>query len=81
MNLNLPLKGKNPENPEKSLAKFISPPYSFSIVNWNLPNILITTITSFYTFNHHIPENCDAKALSYVIPRHPVYNIYDILYK
>ena len=74
MNLNLPLKGKNPENPEMSLVKFISPQYSFSIVtrNWrqNLSNILITTITSFYTFNHDMPENCDAKALSYVIARH-----------
>ena len=25
-----------------------------------------------------MPENCDAKALSYVIARHFVYNIYDI---
>ena len=25
-----------------------------------------------------MPENCDAKALSFVIARHPVYNIYDI---
>ena len=25
-----------------------------------------------------MPENCDAKPLSYVIARHPVYNIYDI---
>ena len=25
-----------------------------------------------------MPENCDAKAFSYVIARHPVYNIYDI---
>ena len=28
-----------------------------------------------------MPENCDAKALSYVIARHPVYNIYDIYHK
>ena len=27
-----------------------------------------------------MPENCDAKALSYVIARHLVYNIYDVLY-
>ena len=27
-----------------------------------------------------MPENCDAKALSYVIARHPVYNIYHTLY-
>ena len=27
-----------------------------------------------------MPENCDAKALSYVIARQPVYNIYDIIY-
>ena len=27
-----------------------------------------------------MPENCDAKALSYVIARHPVYNTFDILY-
>ena len=38
----------------------------------------MTTITSFYSFNHHIPGNWDAKALSYVIAKHPVYNIYDI---
>ena len=25
-----------------------------------------------------MPENCDAKTLSYVTARHPVYNIYDI---
>ena len=25
-----------------------------------------------------MPEKCDAKALIYVIARHPVYNIYDI---
>ena len=25
-----------------------------------------------------MPENDDAKTLSYVIARHPVYNIYDI---
>ena len=24
-----------------------------------------------------MPKNCDAKTLSYVIARHPVYNIYD----
>ena len=27
-----------------------------------------------------MPENCDGKVLSYVIARHPVYNVYDILY-
>ena len=27
-----------------------------------------------------MPENCDAKALSYVTARHPVYNICDTLY-
>ena len=25
-----------------------------------------------------MPENCDAKTLSYVIVRHPLYNIYHI---
>ena len=25
-----------------------------------------------------MPENCDSKTLSYVIARHPVYNICDI---
>ena len=25
-----------------------------------------------------MPENCDTKTLSYVIARHPVYNIYHI---
>ena len=25
--------------------------------------ILIITFTSFYTFNHHMPENCDGKTL------------------
>ena len=38
----------------------------------------MATITSFNAFNHHIPGNWDAKALSYVIAKHPVYNIYDI---
>ena len=39
----------------------------------------MTTITSFYTFNHQIEGNWDAKALSYVIAsnvaRHPACNI------
>ena len=38
----------------------------------------MTTVTSFYTFNHHLPKNWDAKTLSYVIARHPVHNVYDI---
>ena len=38
----------------------------------------MTTVTSFYTFNHHLPKNWDAKTLSYVIARYPVHNIYDI---
>ena len=38
----------------------------------------MTTVTSFYNFNHHLPKNWDAKTLSYVIARHPVHNIYDI---
>ena len=38
----------------------------------------MTTVTSFYNFNHHLPKNWDAKTLSYVIARHPVHKIYDI---
>ena len=38
----------------------------------------MTSITSLYNFNHQLPGNWDAKALYYVIAKHPVYNIYDM---
>ena len=51
----------DPENPEMSLVKFAFRWYLviFSELETGDRTILIITITSFYTFNHHIPENCE----------------------
>ena len=72
----------DPENPEMSLVKFALWWYSvvFSELETGDRTILIITITSFYTFNHRMPENRDEKTLSYTVARHSVYNTYDIYY-
>ena len=61
-----------------SLVKFAFWWYSvvFSELETGDRTILIITISSFYTFNHHMLENCDGKTFA----RHPVYNIYDMYY-
>ena len=65
-----------------SLVKFAFGWYSvaFSELETGNRTLLIITITSFYTFNHHMPENCDRKTCCYIVAIHPVYNIYDMYY-